>query len=72
MEKQLTEEKNRFSELEKEQEDLLVCMGKYNQNFKRGKLMIFVGEQDLDIKKYKNRLRDVGEAVTDSEDEDEE
>lgn len=34
--------------------------------------MIFVGEQDLDIKKYKNRLRDVGEAVTDSEDEDEE
>lgn len=28
LEKQLSEEKNKFSELEKEQEDLLVCMGK--------------------------------------------
>ncbi|KAG2210898.1 hypothetical protein INT47_000052 [Mucor saturninus] len=56
LEKQLAEEKNKFSELEKEQEDLLVCMG----------------EQDFDIKKYKKRLRDIGEAVTDSEDDDEE
>ena len=30
-----------------------------------------VGEQDLDIKKYKKRLRDLNEPVTDSEDEDE-
>ncbi|KAI8047930.1 p115 like vesicle tethering protein [Thamnidium elegans] len=56
LEKQLAEEKGKFSELEKEQEDLLVCMG----------------EQDLDVKKYKKRLRDLGEAVTDSEDDDEE
>jgi hypothetical protein len=28
LEKKLAEEKNKFSELEKEQEDLLVCMGK--------------------------------------------
>ena len=42
--------------MEKEQEDLLVCMG----------------EQDLDIKKYRKRLREKGEVVTDSEDEDEE
>ncbi|ORY93958.1 p115 like vesicle tethering protein [Syncephalastrum racemosum] len=45
-----------LSTLEKEQEDLLVCMG----------------EQDLDIKKYRKRLRDHGEQVTDSEEEEEE
>lgn len=28
LEKQLTEEKSKFTDLEKEQEDLLVCMGK--------------------------------------------
>lgn len=33
--------------------------------------MIIIGEQDLDIKKYKKRLRDVGEAVSDSEDDEE-
>ncbi|KAG0166470.1 hypothetical protein DFQ28_008174 [Apophysomyces sp. BC1034] len=38
-----------------EMEDLLVCMG----------------EQDLDIKKYRKRLRDLGEVVTDSEEEEE-
>ncbi|KAI9316302.1 p115 like vesicle tethering protein [Dichotomocladium elegans] len=50
------------SELEKlvetmreEQEDLLVCMG----------------EQTMEMKKYKARLRHLGEEVTDSEDEDE-
>jgi len=32
----------------------------------------FIGEQDLDVKKYKKRLRDLGEVVTDSEDEDDE
>ncbi|EPB81545.1 hypothetical protein HMPREF1544_11735 [Mucor circinelloides 1006PhL] len=56
LEKQLAEEKAKFADLEKEQEDLLVCMG----------------EQDLDVKKYKKRLRDLGEVVTDSEDEDDE
>ncbi|KAI9469343.1 p115 like vesicle tethering protein [Zychaea mexicana] len=44
-----------LTSMEKEQEDLLVCMG----------------EQDLDIKKYRKRLRDKGEPVTDSEDEEE-
>ncbi|KAI8146809.1 p115 like vesicle tethering protein [Fennellomyces sp. T-0311] len=44
-----------LSNMEKEQEDLLVCMG----------------EQDMDIKKYRKRLRDRGEVVTDSEDEEE-
>lgn len=34
--------------------------------------MKLLGEQDLDIKKYKKRLRDLGEAVTDSEEEDDE
>ncbi|KAF7722817.1 hypothetical protein EC973_002662 [Apophysomyces ossiformis] len=38
-----------------EMEDLLVCMG----------------EQDLDIKKYRKKLRELGEVVTDSEDEEE-
>lgn len=33
LEKQLEEEKNKYSELEKEQEDLLVCMGKYIRFF---------------------------------------
>ncbi|KAI8084073.1 p115 like vesicle tethering protein [Gilbertella persicaria] len=55
LEKQLADEKTKYTDLEKEQEDLLVCMG----------------EQDLDIKKYKKRLRELGEAVTDSEDEEE-
>ena len=45
-----------MTNMEKEQEDLLVCMG----------------EQDLDIKKYRKRLREKGEVVTDSEDEEEE
>jgi hypothetical protein len=73
LEKQLAEEKVRFSELEKEQEDLLVCMGKIHKSYKREEeLTYFLGEQDLDVKKYKKRLRDVGEAVTDSEDEEEE
>ncbi|KAI9247479.1 p115 like vesicle tethering protein [Phascolomyces articulosus] len=44
-----------MTNMEKEQEDLLVCMG----------------EQDMDIKKYRKRLRDKGEVVTDSEDEEE-
>lgn len=35
-------------------------------------ILFLIGEQDLDIKKYKKRLRDLGEPVTDSEDEDEE
>ncbi|KAI7897457.1 p115 like vesicle tethering protein [Cokeromyces recurvatus] len=56
LEKKIEEEKDKFMQLEKEQEDLLVCMG----------------EQDLDIKKYKKRLRDLGETVTDSEDDDDE
>ncbi|KAI8380584.1 p115 like vesicle tethering protein [Choanephora cucurbitarum] len=56
LEEQLAAEKNKHTDLEKEQEDLLVCMG----------------EQDLDIKKYRKRLRELGEAVTDSEDEEEE
>ncbi|KAI8983128.1 p115 like vesicle tethering protein [Pilobolus umbonatus] len=55
LEKELLAEKEKFSELEKEQEDLLVCMS----------------DQDSDIKKYKKRLREMGEVVTDSEDEEE-
>ncbi|CEP09719.1 hypothetical protein [Parasitella parasitica] len=53
LEKQLDEEKAKFADLEKEQEDLLVCMG----------------EQDLEVKKYKKRLRDINEVVTDSEED---
>ncbi|KAI8358534.1 p115 like vesicle tethering protein [Blakeslea trispora] len=56
LEQQIIAEKSKHTDLEKEQEDLLVCMGK----------------QDLDIKKYRKRLRELGEAITDSEDEEEE
>ncbi|KAG2185672.1 hypothetical protein INT44_002465 [Umbelopsis vinacea] len=49
-------EQARFATLEKEQEDLLVCMG----------------EQDMDIKKYKDRLRSLGQDITDNEEEEEE
>ncbi|CAO3679777.1 unnamed protein product [Umbelopsis vinacea] len=49
-------EQARFATLEKEQEDLLVCMG----------------EQDMDIKKYKDRLISLGQEVTDNEEEEEE
>jgi hypothetical protein len=33
LEKQLAEEKSKFTDLEKEQEDLLVCMGKLKRSF---------------------------------------
>ncbi|KAI8891166.1 hypothetical protein K501DRAFT_327824 [Backusella circina FSU 941] len=56
LEDELAEEKSRYLELEKEQEDLLVCMG----------------GQDAEAKKYRKRLRDLGQEVSDSEDEDEE
>ncbi|KAM3578284.1 Vesicle-mediated ER to Golgi transport protein [Umbelopsis sp. WA50703] len=49
-------EQARFATLEKEQEDLLVCMG----------------EQDLDIQKYRDRLKALGQEVTDNEEDDEE
>ncbi|KAI8368110.1 p115 like vesicle tethering protein [Radiomyces spectabilis] len=49
-------EKKKFVDLEREQEDLLICMG----------------GQDLEIKKYRQRVRDLGGTVTDTEDEDEE
>lgn len=40
LEKQLTEEKSKFTDLEKEQEDLLVCMGKES-------ILLFVREYVL-------------------------
>ncbi|KAI8084618.1 p115 like vesicle tethering protein [Halteromyces radiatus] len=49
------EERLKYATLEKEQEDLLVLMG----------------DQDMTNKRYKNRLRQIGEQVTDSENEDE-
>ncbi|KAI9033537.1 p115 like vesicle tethering protein [Phycomyces nitens] len=53
LEESVSAERLKSDMVEKEQEDLLVCMG----------------EQDLDIKKYKKRLRDLNQDVTDSEDE---
>lgn len=42
LEKQLTEEKSKFTDLEKEQEDLLVCMGKES-------ILLFVREYVLKL-----------------------
>ncbi|KAI7872079.1 p115 like vesicle tethering protein [Spinellus fusiger] len=53
LEASLVAEKTKSDAMEKEQEDLLVCMG----------------EQDLEIKNYRRRLRDLGQDVAESEDE---
>ncbi|KAI8333703.1 p115 like vesicle tethering protein [Chlamydoabsidia padenii] len=50
----LSEEQTRLTTLEKEQEDVLVLMG----------------DQDMKIGQYKARLRQLGESVTDSENDD--
>ncbi|KAJ3376367.1 hypothetical protein HDU92_000437, partial [Lobulomyces angularis] len=47
---------SRISEIEKEQEDLLVCLA----------------EQDLEVKRLKERLKSYGEVFETDEDEDEE
>ncbi|PHZ11501.1 uncharacterized protein RHIMIDRAFT_238935 [Rhizopus microsporus ATCC 52813] len=52
----LNQQNTKFEELERENEDLLVLMG----------------DQDLQIKKYKDRLRGLGQTVSDSEEEEEE
>ncbi|RUP47985.1 p115 like vesicle tethering protein, partial [Jimgerdemannia flammicorona] len=56
LEDTMATERAKFATLEKEQEDLLVLMG----------------EQDVDLKKYRKRLRALGEEVTDDEEGEEE
>ncbi|KAI9282791.1 p115 like vesicle tethering protein, partial [Sporodiniella umbellata] len=53
LEKILAEQKDKFVELEKEQEDVLVLMG----------------DQDLQLKKYRKKLRELDQVVSDSEEE---
>ncbi|KAG1472429.1 hypothetical protein G6F56_001544 [Rhizopus delemar] len=53
LEEKLVEQQAKFEELEKEQEDVLVLMG----------------DQDLQIKKYRKKLRELDQAVSDSEEE---
>ena len=53
LQEQLTEMKSSFSALEEEQEDLLVCLA----------------DQDIKMKGYKQRLRELGQYVTDDEEE---
>ncbi|EIE87313.1 hypothetical protein RO3G_12024 [Rhizopus delemar RA 99-880] len=52
----LVQQQTKFEELEKEQEDILVLMG----------------DQDLQIKKYRKKLRELDQVITDSEEEEEE
>lgn len=72
LEKSRGELEQSLASIKEEQEDLLVCMGK--------KKMIdcfykctyfFIGEQTMEMKKYKNRLRQLDQQVTDSEEEEE-
>ncbi|KAG0787046.1 hypothetical protein G6F22_007439 [Rhizopus arrhizus] len=51
----LVQQQAKFEELEKEQEDILVLMG----------------DQDLQIKKYRKKLRELDQVITDSEEEEE-
>lgn len=57
---------------------MLVCMGKFNSTpidtNQRSQLTHgnITGEQDMDIKKYKDRLRSLGQDITDNEEEEEE
>lgn len=68
----LNQQNTKFEELERENEDLLVLMGKGNGNKRERNILIsFKGDQDLQIKKYKDRLRGLGQTVSDSEEEEE-
>lgn len=76
LEKSRGELEQSLASIKEEQEDLLVCMGKEEENngtvYWLHILIVVIGEQTMEMKKYKTRLRQLDQQVTDSEEEEEE